>query len=52
MTEKEIAQLDSTLAEAGFDESERAALIQQMIAADAAQNGEAAQTNAEATENE
>ena len=52
MTEKEIAQLDSTLAEAGFDESERAALIQQMIAADAAQANESAQANVEATENE
>ena len=51
MTEQEIHQLDSTLAEAGFDETERAALIQQMIAADSAQLNEAAQT-VEATENE
>lgn len=46
MKEDELRQLDSTLAAAGFDEKERASIIQQMNATDAEQ------ANAEATENE
>ena len=47
LDDSNIAQLDSTLAAAGFSESERKALIEQMLAAEAAE-----ESKTEASENE